>query len=196
MDKVELPSTLTKIGINSLAHTAIDTLAVPESLETIASSGLSYTNLRTLVLPEGFKEIGATAFRECTQLASIALPSTLESIGANAFKGCTALTEITCLCTTPPTLGSALMDTKQYEEVTLYVPAGTKEAYAANTLFAKMKEIVELPVDDTAIRSLSGVANAANASGIYNLNGQRTSAKPNGTSHHEILIIDGKKLIR
>jgi len=39
--------------------------------------------------------IGASAFRECTDLTSVTIPARVKSIGESAFNGCTGLTNIT-----------------------------------------------------------------------------------------------------
>lgn len=51
-------------------------------------------DILTLQVEEGVTEVGAQAFRNCTQLRRVALASSVERIGMAAFAGCTALEEV------------------------------------------------------------------------------------------------------
>lgn len=62
-------------------------------------------------------------------LEQITLPSTLTSIGSGCFNNCPQLTSITCLATTPPTLGSYALTNSN--NVQIYVPASAVDTYKA-----------------------------------------------------------------
>ena len=69
-------------------------------------------------------------FFNCSGVDSITLPSTLTSIGAYCFDDCASLNDITCLATTPPTMGSywSFMPST-YNTATLHVPEESLDAY-------------------------------------------------------------------
>ena len=63
-------------------------------------------------------------------LTSINIPEGVTSIGNNAFAYCTSLTNVTCLATTPPSLGTDVF--KNSSALTeIRVPAGSVDAYKA-----------------------------------------------------------------
>lgn len=87
----------------------------------VICSALSNTALKT---------IGNNAFRDCTSLASIYIGSALNYltyIGNNAFLNCTRFASITCLNTTPPTIGSGAFDNTN--NCPIYVPAASLSSY-------------------------------------------------------------------
>ena len=73
-------------------------------------------------------KIGANAFNTCPELTSVALPASIKFIGDNAFANCEKLTSITCLGTTPATLGEDVF-ADHNDALTIYVPIWTKDAY-------------------------------------------------------------------
>lgn len=63
-------------------------------------TGVTYTpwgnyarNIKKVVIKEGVKNIGNSAFDNCTALSEIVIPSTVESIGRGAFYNCYSLTK-------------------------------------------------------------------------------------------------------
>ena len=79
---VELPNTLTRIGIMAFA---------------------SATELESIVIPEGVKEIADGAFCACIILSDIRLPQSLEVIGAYAFQDIHSVTTVSYTHLTLPT---------------------------------------------------------------------------------------------
>lgn len=78
-------------------------------------------------LNEGLERIEDFAFGGMSALREITIPSTVTNISYQAFYADRALQGITCLATTPPTLGSDVFgDTNN---VTIYVPAESVDTY-------------------------------------------------------------------
>ena len=78
-------------------------------------------------LNEGLERIGDFAFGGMSALREITIPSTVTNISYQAFYADKKLDGITCLATTPPTLGSDVFgDTNN---VTIYVPYDSLDAY-------------------------------------------------------------------
>ena len=106
----------------------------------------SCTALEEIELPEGTRELSQNVFYFCNSLKSVILPSTLTTIGEGAFAGCDALTSITVKAFTPPVLEDAgVFDS--CSGATLYVPAGSKEDYAAADGWNKLSNIEEIAID-------------------------------------------------
>ena len=113
-----------------------------ESFYVGRSAFSSCTRLEEITLPEGTQELSESAFDNCYSLKSITLPSTLKNIGSSTFASCEAMTSITIKAATPPTLE----DTNVFEScsgATLYVPAGSKEDYAAADGWNQLASIQE-----------------------------------------------------
>ncbi len=54
------------------------------------------TNVKSVTIGKKVKTIGASAFKDCSNLRKLELPSTLTGIGENAFAGCDNLTDVVC----------------------------------------------------------------------------------------------------
>ena len=116
-----------------------------ERLDTLYINGLPDVNLmlfsgafRHLVVGENTSRMDIYRF-QCPQLESVSLPSSLTAISNLTFKESPAIRHITLLAATPPAIDS---ETWGSYEATLYVPQGSREAYAS-TLFWKNFNITE-----------------------------------------------------
>ena len=74
------------------------------------------------------KIIGQRAFDQNTQLKEVDLPATLQKIGRAAFSG-TSLVKVTCRATTPPAVDSSFGGIRTAQNLVLYVPASSIQAY-------------------------------------------------------------------
>ena len=116
--KVDLPSTLTKVGEKEFyLCIALEELILPDGITDIpVNFAREATSLKKVVLPASLKTIGQTAFRSsglegelvipegCTKIdqyafaytniVRVTLPSTLESVGGNVFAECHSLTTV------------------------------------------------------------------------------------------------------
>lgn len=75
-----------------------------------------------IVLPEGLMTIGASAFRDCSNLPEITIPKSVTTIGNDAFMYCYYLSKITCEAVTPPVCGSGVFNGVAKDNFTLEVP--------------------------------------------------------------------------
>lgn len=145
----------------TFAHcSSLTYVTLPDDLTKIGSSAFwECTSLRTLGLPQSLAEIDKNAFVDCHSLETLRLPASVQSIGDYAFQRCYKLTHIACDATTPPAMGRYVFDgighdvdiehqaparrlaptadgdgetlPANVEKVTIYVPAGSVEAYKA-----------------------------------------------------------------
>ena len=104
------------------------------------------------VFPDEVTVIGAGAFYNCGNLKSIIIPAGITKFEENAFGYCSKLESFTCLAAVPPTLGynalsigTSIISTP--EDIPVYVPAGSIEAYqSADTwkLFTNYKALTNM----------------------------------------------------
>lgn len=121
-----------------------------------------------------------------SKTGAVTIPKTVTEIGRYAFDGCSGLTSITCLANTPPSKSSTSFSTDIFENVTLYVPAGSMEAYKSASVWKKFKNIKES--GSSAINNIQVAPEAPTA--IYDLFGHRLAQPRRGLN-----IINGKKVL-
>lgn len=148
---------LQSIGVQAFGHcTSLNTLDLSKctQLQSIGNSAFyQCTSLNTLDLSRctQLQSIGSSAFYQAP-LTSVTLPESLNEIGYQAFAGCSSLTEVYCYAKVPPTFKPSTLESSNYlfsspmtESGTLYVPAGSVEAYEADDYWGKAFRI--LPID-------------------------------------------------
>ena len=98
--------------------------------------------LTAIEIPPLVTTLGESVFEGCA-LANITFPAGVTSIGKRAFSGCFSLATVTCLATTPPTLGETVF--YGCDALTeIRVPAGSVDAYKA-AWSAYADKIVAIP---------------------------------------------------
>lgn len=104
------------------------------------------TKLQSVKLPESLTHIYYNSFTNCKLLKSIELPSPISHIGSSCFSGCTGLTSVTVLNPDPASieLQDGVFKNVKLANVTLYVPFGSKELYAAAPVWQDFGNIVEV----------------------------------------------------
>ena len=115
--------------------------------ENISGNAFSEcTNLRKVIVPEKVEYIYYQAFKNCTKLETIEMPSRLSFIAEDAFVNCKSLREVRISVTDPSTIsvGDALFEKLDLSAAVLYVPHGSKELYAASTVWSRFGEIREM----------------------------------------------------
>ena len=114
------------------------------SLEANAFSGCS--SMEQIVLPQSLTAINTGAFRNCRKLESLTLPEFVTSIATQSFTGCTSLRTLQMQNPVPEDLeiSETAFSGLTLGTITLQVPIGTRERYAAVFPFNKFKEIKEV----------------------------------------------------
>jgi hypothetical protein len=135
------------ISFKSASITSFDELQYFTNIPDIYGATFdNCTKLTSVVLPPGVVHIYYYAFRNCRQLKSINIPELVTFIGDAAFQNCTSLQAVTVSSPDPQmiTLGENVFGGVNLANCTLYVPFGTKEAYAAAAVWKEFGNIVEV----------------------------------------------------
>lgn len=200
---IEVPSSVTangisysvkRIGDSALAYTSkAASLKLNEGLEYIDDSAFKcfgQLKMKELVVPNSVKVVGGAFVKECNSLNTIVLGTGVEGLQRNAFWGIGALKEIYSLNSIPPVCDvpdQTFVDIP--DDVALYVPIGSKEAYETAPGWDHFAgHIVE--IDPTAIKPI--VISVKDDASWYNLQGVKFSEKPTIPG---IYIYWGKKIV-
>ncbi|GAP71774.1 bacterial Ig-like domain [Candidatus Symbiothrix dinenymphae] len=114
----------------------ITTVIIYTGVTTIGKNSFNgLSNLISVTIPTSVTEIGSEAFKNCHSLYSLTILKEVTEIGTSAFQGCDGLQAVYNYRTTPQKLEYAFgaFEAEIYSRVTLYVPAGAKQAYTDNT---------------------------------------------------------------
>lgn len=113
--------------------------AIIETATNTLIQGFSSTKI-----PEGIEKIAASAFMY-QNLTSIEIPASVREIGANVFKYCHDLATVISHIKKPFPVNSTVFEAnKLSESAVLYVPFGTKNAYATTSGWGSIPNIVEM----------------------------------------------------
>ena len=108
LNKITLPSTLTRIGAHAFENCAgLNQVVISaKAMEEIGEAAFSgCVELKSITIPDGITEIGNSVFEQCRKLETVKMPKNgVTRIGDRAFFGCAALKTLT-LCPETESIG-------------------------------------------------------------------------------------------
>ncbi len=136
---------------NAIIHTKTNTLlfgcintTFPQTVTSIGMDAFSENyNLRSVVIPENIRRIGTMAFFCCYNLLSVEIQGKPDEIGCYIFAECNSLVCLKVHSTQPFAVNWETFTQKNYEDIVLLVPTGSKQAYKKARCWSNFKEIEE-----------------------------------------------------
>lgn len=179
------------IKINGYAfadNTNLTAVTLSDGLVEIGNYAFSgCKNLASVTLPESLTTLGYSAFQYCCNLESIIIPSSVNSIGISAFSECKALKDIYCQAVNVPETHSSAFDNSPIENMTLYVPGESMNAYKTTDPWSGFGKFQTLT---TGIEKTETAAKPM----ITTADGQITVSGLSGNAIIQVLSLDGKLL--
>lgn len=203
---IELPAGITSIGDDAFVNCSnLQNINLPSGITTIGSGAFwDCSNLTNVILPSVLTSIGDIAFVNCSNLANVTLSSNITSIGRSAFSDCKSLKNLTIskdvtsikdirfnndyedlelesvyVAWENPIEAGSFFNYIKISNCTLYVPQGTKEAYANADVWKDFGNIIEY--DATGIDKVTNRSDVKEIS-RYSLNGQRVTSPTKGVN--------------
>lgn len=145
LKEVVFSDVMEKIGECAFSYCeSLESIQFPASLEIIQDMAFAHCkSLRSVELPDSVTTLGKNVFEDCQTLTSVILSSSLQSVGAEVFKGCLHLAAIHAKGKVPADAAPDAFDGMDVEGCVLYVPRGTKHAYAIADGWWNFENIVE-----------------------------------------------------
>ena len=142
LKEITIPKGVTQIVSNAFQHcSSLISVNIPQGVTLIGSNAFYYcTSLASVNIPEGVTTIGQNAFERCNSLVTANLSSTVGSIGTRAFS-CSSLVNVIVGFDVPFEISSTSFPYRS--QANLYVPKGSKDAFAAATYWKDFKNIIE-----------------------------------------------------
>lgn len=163
-------------------------IAIPENVTEIPNGTfINCSSLAAITIPHGVSEIGSNAFEGCRNLESIIIPSSVNSIGISAFSECKALKDIYCQAVNVPETHSSAFDNSPIENMTLYVPGESMNAYKTTAPWSGFGKFQALT---TGIEKTETAAKLM----ITTADGQIAVSGLSGNASIQVLSLDGKLL--
>ncbi len=95
LKSVNIPSSVTSIGVSAFNSTRLTSITIPSSVTTIGNNAFSDSYLVSITIPDSVTSLGTNVFNNCKNLTSATLPSNITTIPNSLFYGCRSLTSIT-----------------------------------------------------------------------------------------------------
>lgn len=147
---------------------------IPNSVSSIGSCAFQgCVGLTSVNLSKSLSNIDYYTFQGCSGLTSITIPSNVTSVSPYAFQDC-SITSVTAEGTTPAEVEAYAFSysyVSYANNITLYVPTGSKSKYEAAPVWKDCKEIIEIVIPT----DISGMTDAVYAQPTSAYQGRNTT---------------------
>ena len=157
LNGVNLPATIREIGSQAFYMSGLrgSVIVLPEGFTTLADNAFANSTVDNIIIPSTLTAISNQCFLGCP-IQSLVIPTTVESIGTQAFNqlGSQKVMAVTVFRSAPlPVDADCFTPASQ---AVLYVPAGSKAAYAAAPGWNKFPNIVEMEMGGKVLGDADG----------------------------------------
>ena len=130
MTQCQIPYGCQSIGASAFTDcTSLMFVDIPNTVTSLGAGAFANClNFRYCSISSGLTTISEYCFANCDGLSDVELPSSITSIGNYAFQNCDGLYSLTCLATTPPSLGNSAFYNVN-SNFKIYVPSGSVNTY-------------------------------------------------------------------
>lgn len=150
-----IPTSVTEIGAWSMCN-KLESITIPEHITAIGEGALRYNRYEEITIPASVKTIGVMAFESCWNLKKVNILSEKCDIGFDAFAKCAMLKTVNSYQKSPSAIPdnafSNSLDNDNLpvlnDDLTLYVPFGTKSLYETTDGWKNFKVIKEFVEED------------------------------------------------
>jgi len=169
LTSVIIPEGVRYIGNSCFADCdMLKEVILPESLEELDGAFENCKNIEAITLPKKLKKIGAYGFEGCLKLNKLIIHNYIESIGFRSFTNCPKLTEVHINKNIPPQVippeGWSYCELVYGDNnITLFIPRGTKATYEATPKWQDFSQIVEEDVDGSSIYQVKAIISGGSA---------------------------------
>lgn len=159
LKNINLPEGLRYIDVSLFSGCeSLETIILPESISHIDESAFfQCKNLKSIIIPNNVNSIYKGAFSQCSSLENVYFGKNISLIGFVAFSYCTALKELHFANPIPPSVvidnSKSPFDCVNINNITLYVPNGSANAYKNHSFWKQFNIIENPPVVNSDIRS-------------------------------------------
>lgn len=120
----------------------LTSVTIPESVTSLGHSVFAFSSsIASITIGNSVRSIHKSTFKSCISLTSVTIPESVQDIAAFAFAFCGGLRDIYCRATTPPAVDEDAFN--DYSK-TLHVPAASVDAYKANKVWKRFRNIVPI----------------------------------------------------
>ncbi|MCQ2291445.1 MAG: leucine-rich repeat domain-containing protein, partial [Muribaculaceae bacterium] len=146
LTSVTIPNSVTTIGYYAFREcSSLTSVTIPNSVTTIDGWAFGYcSSLTSVTIPNSVTTIGYYAFSGCSSLTSVTIGNSVTTIGNSVFSGCSSLTSVYCKIKKPLSISSYTFRNVPFSSATLYVPKGSKQAYASANYWKDFGTIAEM----------------------------------------------------
>jgi len=147
LTSITIPNSVTSIEENAFFNcTGLSSITIPDGVTIIKRwTFCRCIGLTSITIPDGVTSVERQAFSQCAELRSVTIGKEVTTIGFEAFSRCWELKDIFSRNPTPPTCDYYYGSFSEYSKAsrTLYVPAGSLQAYKEAKHWKEFENIVE-----------------------------------------------------
>ena len=181
LTNVDFPSIITSIGDYAFYKCySLTNLTLPSNLNSIGDWAFDYySSLTSLTINSNITKLGYSVFTACNSLKNLTFSTNVTSIADLLFFNSFDNLEAVYVGWQNPIEAGSFFNYIKISNCTLYVPQGTKEAYANADVWKDFGNIIEY--DATGIDKVTNRSDVKEIS-RYSLNGQRVTSPTKGVN--------------